>query len=212
MSKTLSEWAIYDNGDLRSLNNQLVVKVQNNSALDDQEKEKILQQHETRMHNIDTVLETEKRKQEQELDRALKERLDRRHRIREKLNGKEIRREHGKIDTQAEQNLAQKKEAKFIELEKEHADEKKEILQNTDLALQRQQMQALDALNEEKKKQALLDIEAVNQQEVESRKDAVYKKFMGGFEREDLLTEMKRVLHDNHADSALQHLEKEKAD
>lgn len=72
-------------------------------------------------------------------------------------------------------------------------------------------MQALDQLNEEKKKQALLDLEEQNQQEAEARKDAVYKKFMGGFEQEDLAAEMKRVLHDNHADSALQHLEQDKA-
>ena len=72
-------------------------------------------------------------------------------------------------------------------------------------------MQALEQLNEEKKKQALLDLEAQNQQEVEARKDAVYKKFMGGFEQEDLVAEMKRVLNDNHADSALHHLEQDKA-
>jgi hypothetical protein len=39
------------------------------------------------------LLDGEKKKQEQELDRALKERLDRRHRLKDKKHGREIRTE-----------------------------------------------------------------------------------------------------------------------
>jgi hypothetical protein len=98
MSKTVTEFAIYDNGDTKTKNNQLVVKIGKNQVLDDGEKERILQEHEGRMHNIDNVLDAEKHKQQQELDRALKERLDRRHRMREKIHGKDIRNEETKIE------------------------------------------------------------------------------------------------------------------
>lgn len=60
------------------------------------------------MHGIDNVLEAEKRKQEQELDRALKERLDRRHRMREKQHGKDIRREEAEVEKTTTELLEKK--------------------------------------------------------------------------------------------------------
>jgi hypothetical protein len=92
-TKSASEFAIYDNGDIRSKNNQLVKKIEQNENLNDEEKEHLLQTHEKNLHNIDNLLEVEKRKQEQELDRALKERLDRRHRLKEKQHGAQISKE-----------------------------------------------------------------------------------------------------------------------
>ena len=62
-------------------------KIDSNEVLNEEEKERLLQMHEAQLHNIDSMLETEKRKQEQELDRALKERLDRRHRLKDKMHG-----------------------------------------------------------------------------------------------------------------------------
>lgn len=61
--------------------------------MNDDEKEQLLKHHEIRLHNIDNLLDGEKKKQEQELDRALKERLDRRHRLKDKKHGREIRAE-----------------------------------------------------------------------------------------------------------------------
>ena len=57
--------------------------------------------HEGRMHNIGGMLESERKKQEHELDRALKERLDRRHRMREKQHGKDIRNEEQQVEANA---------------------------------------------------------------------------------------------------------------
>jgi hypothetical protein len=88
--------------------------------LNDEEKEKLLQQHEGRMHGIDGVLQNEKRKQEQELDRALKERLDRRHRMREKQHGKDIRREEAEAEKNAAEALETKKETEKDRLVNEH--------------------------------------------------------------------------------------------
>jgi len=42
MNKTFTEFAIYDNGDVKTKNNQLVMKVEKNEVLDDAEKERLL--------------------------------------------------------------------------------------------------------------------------------------------------------------------------
>ena len=78
-----AEYAIYDNGNLKSENNKLVVKIAKDKTLTEHQKEMLLKAHELGLHNIQEVLEAEKKRQEQELDRALQERLARRHRIKE---------------------------------------------------------------------------------------------------------------------------------
>lgn len=48
------QYAIYDNGDVRSSNNQLVRQIETSQQLTEEEKERLLQQHERGLHNIDT--------------------------------------------------------------------------------------------------------------------------------------------------------------
>lgn len=120
MGKTFTEFAIYDNGDTKTKNNQLVAKVEKNEILDDAEKERLLQMHEGRMHNITGMLESEKKKQEHELDRALKERLDRRHRMREKQHGKDIRHEEQQVEADAADQIEKKRSEAKERLEKEY--------------------------------------------------------------------------------------------
>lgn len=61
-AKDAAEYAIYDSGDVRSKNNQLVRKIEMGSILTEDEKEKLLQLHEQNLHNIDGLLDIEKRK------------------------------------------------------------------------------------------------------------------------------------------------------
>lgn len=138
--KEAAEYAIYDNGDVKSKNNQLVLKIEQSKKLNDGEKEALLQQHEGRLHNIDNVLDQEKRKQEQELDRALKERLDRRHRLKDRQHGKDIRKEQSVVEKETEEEFEKKKEDQKQKMVQEHDDQVKEILTNSDLVLQRQQL------------------------------------------------------------------------
>lgn len=151
-AKQASEFAIYDNGDIRSKNNQLVKKIEQNENLNDEEKERLLQTHEKNLHNIDNLLEVEKRKQEQELDRALKERLDRRHRLKEKQHGSHIRQEQASVEKDAVEEFDQKKKSTLDEISKQHESLVKEILTNSDLILQRQQINDLEELTEQKKR------------------------------------------------------------
>ena len=98
----------------------MVKKIEQSSTLNEEEKERILQQHERGLHNIDNMLEIEKRKQEQELDRALKERLDRRHRLKEKQHGNDIRKEQAVIEKQTHEEFEQKKKETNDDLAKQH--------------------------------------------------------------------------------------------
>ena len=85
------EFAIYDNGNVKSENNKFVFKVAQNELLNDEEREQLLKAHETGLNNITNVLENEKKRQEQELDRALQERLARRHRLKESQHKLDIK-------------------------------------------------------------------------------------------------------------------------
>ncbi len=90
-SKVTAEYAIYDNGNVKSDNNKLVFKISQNDNLTAEEKERLLKDHETGLHNINSVLDNEKKRQEQELDRALAERLARRHRTKEAQHKTDIK-------------------------------------------------------------------------------------------------------------------------
>lgn len=198
--KEAAEYAIYDNGDVKSKNNQLVLKIEQSKKLSDGEKEALLQQHEGRLHNIDNVLDQEKRKQEQELDRALKERLDRRHRLKDKQHGKDIRKEQSVVEKETEEEFEQKKEDQKQKMVQEHDDQVKEILTNSDLVLQRQQLQALEELTEQKKRQAAIDLEQEQAKAVEDKKAAIQKKYMDGQQNEEELTnELKKLMGDQQS-------------
>jgi len=205
--------AIYDNGDVKTKNNQLVRKIELNEVLNDDEKEKLLQMHEGRMHGIDGVLENEKRKQEQELDRALKERLDRRHRMREKQHGKDIRREEAEAEKNAAEEFEKNKELEKDRLEKDHNNQVEEILSNSDLVMQRQQLQALDELQETKKRQLNNDLEEQNSQNLEAKKAEIREKYMDGLDDESMQNELKKLMGDEqrNGDAILNQAELEKA-
>jgi ribosomal protein L14E/L6E/L27E len=83
---------------VKSKNNVIVRQIEQNSLLTEEDKEKLLHVHETQLNAIDSILDIERRKQENELDRALKERLDKRHRIKEKKSGRQMREEQRQVD------------------------------------------------------------------------------------------------------------------
>jgi len=87
------EQAIYDNGDPNSYNNKYVAKIQSNDTLSGEEKERLLKNHEQNLNQLSGLMDMDKKRQEQELDRILKERLDRRRKLKEKQFAKEIKEE-----------------------------------------------------------------------------------------------------------------------
>jgi len=85
------EFAIYDGGDAKSKNNKLVQRIEIDENLTQEEKESLLKAHEARLNYIDNMMDGEKKRQEQELDRALKERLEKRRKAQEKIHAKDIK-------------------------------------------------------------------------------------------------------------------------
>lgn len=94
-----------------------------------------MQQHESCLHKIDTLLEVETKKQEHELDRALKDRLDRRHRLKEKQHAKDIRNDCKDAEHEVNELYEEKKKSEIARLSKEHEMQVKDIITNTDLVL-----------------------------------------------------------------------------
>ena len=56
------EYAIYDNGNVRSENNKLAQKIAQNQLLNEDEREYLLRTHEAGLLNITSVLENEKKR------------------------------------------------------------------------------------------------------------------------------------------------------
>jgi hypothetical protein len=55
------EYAIYDNGNVKSVNNKLAAKIAQNQLLNEDERETLLRTHEAGLLNITSVLENEKK-------------------------------------------------------------------------------------------------------------------------------------------------------
>lgn len=88
-----AEHAIYDNQDVNSRANKFVAMIEQNQNLTPEEKERLLKNQEENEDLIGELLAKDKASQEMELDRLLKERLDRRRRLKEKQHAKEIAKE-----------------------------------------------------------------------------------------------------------------------
>lgn len=126
------EQAIYDNGDINSRNNKYVAQIQANDNLSAEEKERLLKNHEQNIMQLSGLMDADKKRQEQELDRILKERLERRRKLKEKQHAKEIR-EEGK---DAEKRISEEYDQKTADfLDQNKAQQQgaiQEALQNPD--------------------------------------------------------------------------------
>lgn len=114
--------ALYDNGDPKSRHNQLIRQIEENPNLSEAEKEQMLRQHYQSLTGIDELMENDRRKQESDLEKAIKERADRRRKALEQKYKKEINTEI----KEGEQVIKDEIEARKLE---KHKDIDKEIEQ-----------------------------------------------------------------------------------
>mmetsp|Transcript_7555 Transcript_7555/g.5444 ORF Transcript_7555/g.5444 Transcript_7555/m.5444 type:complete len:162 (-) Transcript_7555:2519-3004(-) len=91
-------YALYDNGDLKSKANQMVKRIELDDNLTEAEKEQLLRNHEFNLTGIDGIMNEERKIQDQSLEKAIKDRLERRQRLLEKRNKKEIKNEAIKVE------------------------------------------------------------------------------------------------------------------
>jgi hypothetical protein len=85
-----AEDAIYDNGNTNTKDNKFRAKILANENLSEEEKRRMLQAQEENLNQIIDIMDADRKRQEQELDRVLKERLERRRRLKEKAHKKDI--------------------------------------------------------------------------------------------------------------------------
>ena len=102
------EQAIFDNGDPNSRNNKYVAQIQSNDNLTAEEKERLLKNHEAGLAQLGDLMAMDKKRQEQELDRILKERLERRRKLKEKQFATEIKAEGKEAEAKLNQEYEQK--------------------------------------------------------------------------------------------------------
>lgn len=83
--------------------------------------------HEDSVMAVDAQLADDRRRQEQELDRALKERLERRKAAKKKLNKNDLQDDVNAITAEVNEDFADKKAALMDDLEKDHRAEQDSI-------------------------------------------------------------------------------------
>jgi len=114
------EYAIYDNYDPNSKHNKIVRKIQQDANLTEEEKEFLMKNHEGNMHNIESIMEGEKKRQDQEFDRALRDRMERRKRLKEKLFKKDIKQEQRELEHEIETDINYKRGDALDAVQAEH--------------------------------------------------------------------------------------------
>lgn len=99
----------------KSRQNMLVSQIENDPNLSEAEKEALLRNHFQSMSGIDEMMDAEKRRQDSELEKAIKDRADRRRKALEAKHKKEINAEI----KEGEQEIKIKIESRKIEVSKE---------------------------------------------------------------------------------------------
>lgn len=102
-------YALYDGGDVKSKSNQMVKRIALNGDLSEEDRARMLKAHEDALMAVDNQLADDKRRQEQELDRALKERLERRKQAKKKLNKEDLNAEVGDATAEVNEAFSDKK-------------------------------------------------------------------------------------------------------
>lgn len=126
-SKADVAYAIYDGGDTKSKANQIVKRIQLQGDLSEDDRARLLKAHEDSVMAVDSQLAEDRRRQEQELDRALKERLERRKAAKKKLNKDELQDAVNEITADVNEDFADKKATLMDDLEKLHRQEQDAI-------------------------------------------------------------------------------------
>jgi hypothetical protein len=89
--KLRRELAIHDNGDITSKANKLVFRIEQDKNLTDEERENLLRAHDEAMLELKIAMDSDRKKQEKEMDKALQEKIARRRRLREEQYKKQIK-------------------------------------------------------------------------------------------------------------------------
>lgn len=193
------EYAIYENYDPNSKQNQLVRRIQENDVLDENEKESLMKGHEGNMRDIEMAMETEKKSQDQEMDRALRERMERRRRLKEKLNKKAITKGQREAEKLVETEINEKRAMEMATIQNEH-ERKMNILKETDKD-DTHHVKELNKETEAIKRAALDKIGEERDGLVDKRKQEVFDEFTKGAQNDEEIRAQLRKLLGNENDN-----------
>ena len=122
--------AIYDGGDPNSRHNQIVKAIENNSKLSEEEKENLLRSHQKQLMQIEDLMADEKRKQDLEMERALKSRIERRRKALENKHKKEIQAEIKEGEKQIKEENDRLRQEGAAQIEAETQEQMDELTNN----------------------------------------------------------------------------------
>lgn len=177
--------AIYDNGDQNSRNNKYVAAINRDSNLTAEEKERLLKNHDQNVAHLASLIDADKRRQEQELDRMLKERLERRRKLLEKQHAPEIKKESEEAEERINGEYKQKTEDFIQENKAKQASMLQEALKEDDYTAQREQVLKVEGECAKEKKEGLEQIDEERVAKIEAEKKAIRDKFTIGAKDEE---------------------------
>jgi hypothetical protein len=111
--------AIYDGNDVESRHNKLVQQIEKDKGLTEEEKEAMLRQHNVNLANIGDMMDAEKRRQDAELEKAVRDRVEKRKKALEQKYKKEIAAEVKEGELRIKIDMEDMKGKKIKEIEEE---------------------------------------------------------------------------------------------
>lgn len=143
----------------------------------------------------------------------MKERLDRRRKLKEKQHAKEIKEETNAAEKATNAEFDQKSKA-FIEDNKQAQQAKiQEVLKNPDYAMQREQVRNVEKEHEHLKKTGLDNLEKEKQERLDAQRKAILNKFtMGAKDEAEMRAELRDLMEGKFSnyDQMMQQAEQEK--
>jgi hypothetical protein len=166
-----------------------VAAIQNDPTLSAEEKERLLKNHDANVANLQGMIDADRRRQEQELDRMLKERLERRRKLLEKQHSKEIKAESDEAENRINADYKQKTDDFFAENKAKQASMLQEALKEEDYTAQREGVKQVESECEKEKRDGLAELDSERQGKIEAEKQAIRNKFTVGAKDEEEIRE-----------------------
>lgn len=181
-------YAIYDGGNVNSKANQIVKKIDLTQDLSEEDRQRLLRSHEDNLQAVEDALTEDRRRQQQELDRALKERLEKRKAAKKKLNNKDLQADVQETTDLINDEFGGRKGQLVASLDEDLKNAQEEIYAaKLSGAEQASELRDVVKGHEEIKRQRLKDLEAERKETIEAKKKEISALYLAGAKDDDEL-------------------------
>eukprot|EP00347_Sterkiella_histriomuscorum_P024098 403332318 len=204
--------ALYDGGDPNSRHNQIVKAIENNQNLTEEEKENLLRNHQKQLMQIDDLMDAEKRKQNEEMERALKERIDKRRKALEAKHKKEIQGDVKDQEQLLKEEIERNRKNGLAEIDEDvqnRMDELTNNLKDGQAANYRQWVEELKRERELRKQKFNQQMDDEYQIRLKKLKEDVVNKYTQGAQDDNELENLMKQAHPG-MESAIDELKRQK--